>query len=161
MIQQQMTALIGKFPKIDAVINDSDGFAALGVVRAYQAADKPLVPLGSLEANGLACEYLKLKDRKSELPDRHDFGPQLDRTHCGTQGDRRGAGHSQQRADAVRSRDFRRIRWAVVHRSAIKPPGLIRSTPTSSRRKNSPSTASPNKTFKFLCCRCLAARSSV
>jgi ribose transport system substrate-binding protein len=63
MIQQQMTALLGKFPKIDAVINDSDGFAALGVVRAYQAADKPLVPLGSLEANGLACEYLKLKDK--------------------------------------------------------------------------------------------------
>jgi ribose transport system substrate-binding protein len=63
MIQQQMTALLGKFPKIGAVINDSDGFAALGVVRAYQAADKPLVPLGSLEANGLACEYLKLKDK--------------------------------------------------------------------------------------------------
>jgi ribose transport system substrate-binding protein len=63
MIQQQMTALLGKYPKIDAVINDSDGFAALGVVRAYQAADKPLVPLGSLEANGLACEYLKLKDK--------------------------------------------------------------------------------------------------
>jgi ribose transport system substrate-binding protein len=61
MIQQQVTALLGKYPKIDAVINDSDGFAALGVVRAYQAADKPLVPLGSLEANGLACEYLKLK----------------------------------------------------------------------------------------------------
>jgi ribose transport system substrate-binding protein len=63
MIQQQMTALLGKYPKIDAVINDSDGFAALGVVRAYQAADKPLVPLASLEANGLACEYLKLKDK--------------------------------------------------------------------------------------------------
>jgi ribose transport system substrate-binding protein len=63
MIQQQVTALLGKYPKIDAVINDSDGFAALGVVRAYQAADKPLVPLGSLEANGLACEYLKLKDK--------------------------------------------------------------------------------------------------
>jgi ribose transport system substrate-binding protein len=63
MIQQQVTALLGKYPKIDAVINDSDGFAALGVVRAYQAADKPLVPLASLEANGLACEYLKLKDK--------------------------------------------------------------------------------------------------
>jgi ribose transport system substrate-binding protein len=62
LIQQQVTALLGKFPKIDAVINDSDGFAALGVVRAYQAANKPLVPVGSLEANGLACEYLKLKD---------------------------------------------------------------------------------------------------
>jgi ribose transport system substrate-binding protein len=63
LIQQQVTALLGKFPKIDAVINDSDGFAALGVVRAYLAANKPLVPVGSLEANGLACEYLKLKDK--------------------------------------------------------------------------------------------------
>ena len=61
LIQQNLTALLGKYPKIDAVINDSDGFAALGVVRAYQSANKPLVPLASLEANGLACEYLKLK----------------------------------------------------------------------------------------------------
>lgn len=61
LIQQNMTALLGKYPKIDAVINDSDGFAALGIVRAYKSANKPLVPVASLEANGLACEYLKLK----------------------------------------------------------------------------------------------------
>ena len=61
LIQQNLTALLGKYPKIDAVINDSDGFAALGVVRAYQSANKPLVPLASLEANGLACEWQKLK----------------------------------------------------------------------------------------------------
>ncbi len=61
LIQQNLTALLSKYPKIDAVINDSDGFAALGVVRAYQSANKPLVPLASLEANGLACEYMKLK----------------------------------------------------------------------------------------------------
>ena len=67
MIQQQVTALLGKYSRIDAVINDSDGFAALGVIRAYQAANKPLVPLGSLEANGLACEYLKLKDQNKNF----------------------------------------------------------------------------------------------
>jgi ribose transport system substrate-binding protein len=61
LIQQNVTALLGKYPKIDAVINDSDGFAALGVVRAYQSANKPLVPVASLEANGLACEWEKLK----------------------------------------------------------------------------------------------------
>lgn len=61
LIQQNMTALLGKYPKIDAVINDSDGFAALGIVRAYASANKPLVPIASLEANGLACEYVKLK----------------------------------------------------------------------------------------------------
>jgi ribose transport system substrate-binding protein len=62
LIQQDMTALLSKYPKIDAVINDSDGFATLGVIRAYQSANKPLVPVASLEANALACEYLKLKD---------------------------------------------------------------------------------------------------
>src|ERR1700729_216476 len=67
LIQQNMTALLGKYPKVDAVINDSDGFAALGVVRAYQAADKPLVPLGSLEANGLAFGYLQLQGKKSNF----------------------------------------------------------------------------------------------
>ena len=68
-----MTALLNKYPKIDAVINDSDGFASLGVVRAYQSANKPLVPLASLEANGLACEYEKQKASKPEFPDRHDL----------------------------------------------------------------------------------------
>lgn len=60
-IQQAVSAMLAKFPKIDAVINDSDGFAALGVIRAYQAANRPLVPVGSLEANALACEFEKLK----------------------------------------------------------------------------------------------------
>ena len=34
LIQQNMTALLNKYPKIDAVINDSDGFASLGVVQS-------------------------------------------------------------------------------------------------------------------------------
>jgi ribose transport system substrate-binding protein len=60
-VQQAMSAMLAKYPKIDAVINDSDGFATMGVIRAYQAANKPLVPVASLEANALACEYDKLK----------------------------------------------------------------------------------------------------
>jgi ribose transport system substrate-binding protein len=60
-IQKTLTALLAKYPKIDAVINDSGGFESLGVLRAYAAANKPLVPLASLEGNQLACEYLKLK----------------------------------------------------------------------------------------------------
>ena len=87
-----MTALLNKYPKIDAVINDSDGFASLGVVRAYQSANKPLVPLASLEANGLACEYEKQKASNRQFPDRHDLRPQLDRPRGGAQGDRGGAG---------------------------------------------------------------------
>lgn len=66
-VQQAMTALLSKFPQIDAVINDSDGFATQGVIRAYQAANKPLVPVASLEANVLACEYMKLKDQNPKF----------------------------------------------------------------------------------------------
>jgi ribose transport system substrate-binding protein len=60
-IQKTLTALLAKYPKIDAVINDSGGFESLGVFRAYAAANKPLVPLASLEGNELSCEYAKLK----------------------------------------------------------------------------------------------------
>jgi ribose transport system substrate-binding protein len=60
-VQQAMSALLAKHDKIDVVINDSDGFATLGVIRAYQAANKPLPAVTSLEANALACEYEKLK----------------------------------------------------------------------------------------------------
>ncbi len=60
-IQKTMTALLAKYPKIDAVINDSGGFESLGLLRAYAAANKPLVPFASLEGNQLSCEYIKLK----------------------------------------------------------------------------------------------------
>lgn len=61
-IQQAMSALLSQYSDIDAVISDAGGFESLGVVRAYEAADRPLVPLASLEANELACTYEKLKD---------------------------------------------------------------------------------------------------
>lgn len=63
LIQQAMSALLAKYPKIDAVISDAGGFQSLGVVRAFEAAGRPLVPLASLEANALACTYDKLKSK--------------------------------------------------------------------------------------------------
>lgn len=54
--QQAMGALLARHPDIDGVISDY-GTDALAGARAFQAADRPLVPIATLEANGLACLY--------------------------------------------------------------------------------------------------------
>jgi ribose transport system substrate-binding protein len=61
LTQKTMTALLSKYPKIDGIIDDSGGFSALGALRAYQGANRPLVPLAVLENNQLACDFIKLK----------------------------------------------------------------------------------------------------
>jgi ribose transport system substrate-binding protein len=61
--QKTMTALLGKYPSIKGIIDDSGGFDALGVLRTYQTADRPLVPLAVLSNNQLACDYAKLKPK--------------------------------------------------------------------------------------------------
>ena len=68
MAQQTMTALLGQFPDIDGVITNY-GTDAVGVVRAFEAAGRELVPMTSLEANQLACEFetLKATNPKYEL----------------------------------------------------------------------------------------------
>lgn len=58
--QKAMTALLGKYPKIDGVITNY-GTDAEAVIRAFQAAKTPLVPMTSLEANALGCDFDKLK----------------------------------------------------------------------------------------------------
>ena len=60
MAQQTMTALLGQHPDIDGVITNY-GTDAVGVVRAFEAAGRELVPMTSLEANQLACEFETLK----------------------------------------------------------------------------------------------------
>lgn len=52
--QQVMSSLLSRYPEIDGIISDY-GTDALAAVRAMEAADRPLVPVASLEANGLAC----------------------------------------------------------------------------------------------------------
>jgi ribose transport system substrate-binding protein len=59
--QQVMASLLAQYPEIDGVIDDADGFTSLGVLRAYQSANKPLVPLATFENNSLACQYQDLK----------------------------------------------------------------------------------------------------
>jgi ribose transport system substrate-binding protein len=66
--QETMTALLGQFPEIDGVITNY-GTDAVGVIRAFEAAGRELVPMTSLEANQLACEFedLKATNPKYEL----------------------------------------------------------------------------------------------
>jgi ribose transport system substrate-binding protein len=59
--QETMTALLGQFPEIDGVITNY-GTDAVGVIRAFEAAGRELVPMTSLEANQLACEFAELKE---------------------------------------------------------------------------------------------------
>jgi ribose transport system substrate-binding protein len=54
--QQQMSALLAQFPQIDGVISDY-GTDLAAAVRAFQAANRPLVPMATLEANDLACNF--------------------------------------------------------------------------------------------------------
>jgi ribose transport system substrate-binding protein len=52
---QKITAsLLAKYPHIDGIISDY-GTDALAATRAFQAANRPLVPIATLDANGLAC----------------------------------------------------------------------------------------------------------
>jgi ribose transport system substrate-binding protein len=60
-VQKTMAALLAKYPKIDAVIDDADGFDGLGVPRAFTSAGRKLVPYATFENNQLACDYYTLK----------------------------------------------------------------------------------------------------
>ena len=66
--QQQMSALLAQYPQIDGVISDY-GTDLAAAVRAFQTANRPLVPMASLEANDLACgfEANKAANPKYEL----------------------------------------------------------------------------------------------
>lgn len=61
--QKVVTALLAKYPKIDGIIDDQDGFTAVGVLRAYESAGRPMVPFAVLEGNQLSCEYEKMKSK--------------------------------------------------------------------------------------------------
>jgi ribose transport system substrate-binding protein len=58
--QKVMSSLLAKYPKIDGIISDY-GTDALAATRAMQAANRPLVPIATLDANGLSCLYDKEK----------------------------------------------------------------------------------------------------
>lgn len=62
-----MGSLLAKYPRIDGVLDDADGFSAVGVLRAYQATSTPMVPFATGEGNLLACTYSQLKAKNPHL----------------------------------------------------------------------------------------------
>lgn len=62
--QQAMAGLLTKYPDIDGVVTDY-GTLAVAAIRAYKAANRPLVPIASLSENDLACAY---EDNKASNP---------------------------------------------------------------------------------------------
>jgi ribose transport system substrate-binding protein len=58
--QQAMTTLLGQFPQIDGVISNYDA-DAVGIVRAFGAASRPMVPLTTLDSNKLGCDFATTK----------------------------------------------------------------------------------------------------
>jgi ribose transport system substrate-binding protein len=58
--QKAMTTLLNQYPQIDGVISNYDA-DAVGIIRAFQAANRPLVPLTTLDSNKLGCDFAKLK----------------------------------------------------------------------------------------------------
>lgn len=60
MAQAAMTALLNQYPQIDGVISNY-GSDLVGIIRAYEAASRELVPMTSLEANALGCGFADLK----------------------------------------------------------------------------------------------------
>ena len=63
--QQAMAGLLTKYPDIDGVVTDY-GATAVAAIRAFEAADRDLVPFASLSLNELACTY---EDKKASEPE--------------------------------------------------------------------------------------------
>jgi ribose transport system substrate-binding protein len=64
--QKVMASLLTQYPEIDGVIDDYGG-SAVGAIRAFIAAGRPLVPFATADQNNLACEYYKLKKTNPEF----------------------------------------------------------------------------------------------
>jgi ribose transport system substrate-binding protein len=64
--QQVMSSLLAKYPKIDGIISDY-GTDALAATRSFAAAGRGLVPIATLDANGLGCLYEQGKGTSSGL----------------------------------------------------------------------------------------------
>jgi ribose transport system substrate-binding protein len=58
--QRLMAGLLTRYDQIDGVINDYGG-AAVGAIRAFTAANRPLVPFATADQNNLACAWENLK----------------------------------------------------------------------------------------------------
>jgi len=71
---QTVTAsLLSQYPKIDGIISNY-GTDALASARAFQAAGRKLVPIATLDANGLSCLYKSKKIPLASISSRNWLG---------------------------------------------------------------------------------------
>ncbi|MFI7437404.1 substrate-binding domain-containing protein [Micromonospora haikouensis] len=99
MEQQAMSGLLAKYPKIDGVISDY-GAAATGVLRAYQSAGRPLVPIATTDDNELSCGFTALKAKNGG----YELATVSSRTWIGRVALRKGVAVVNGKADAEPSR---------------------------------------------------------
>jgi ribose transport system substrate-binding protein len=71
--QKVTSALLAKYPKIDGIISNY-GTDALASARAFQAANRKLVPIATLDANGLSCIYQKARVPLATISSRNWLG---------------------------------------------------------------------------------------
>ena len=107
-------ALLAKYPKIDGIISNY-GTDALASVRAFQAAGRKLVPIATLEANGLSCLYKKNRHARCRRSRRATGS-----AGRGAQGDRRGRGAPEQRAEPLQAAVLRGHAHAASRSSATE-----------------------------------------
>lgn len=62
--QKVTTALLTKYPEIDAMYSDY-GAGVLGALRAFKTAGRPLIPVTGLDANGAQCFF---EDNRADEP---------------------------------------------------------------------------------------------
>lgn len=62
--QRAMSGLLAQYPDVAGVISDY-GVAAMGVVRAFQNANRPMVPLAVVDTNGLSCLWRQVHKQEA------------------------------------------------------------------------------------------------
>jgi ribose transport system substrate-binding protein len=99
MAQQAMSGLLAKYPVINGVIDDY-GATATGVIRAYQSAGRPLVPIATTDDNQLSCGFTALQAKYAG----YQLATISSRTWIGRVGLRKGMADLEGMADAEPSR---------------------------------------------------------
>ncbi len=125
--QKQMSALLAKYPKIDGIISDY-GTDALAATRAFQAANRKLVPIAHTRRQRPLVPLQEGAQEQPGLPARDDLVAQLARPRGRPQGDRRGGGPAEQGAEhgsrcrSTRTRSAGRRRSASAARRPTSTP---------------------------------------
>lgn len=99
MAQQAMSGLLAKYPVINGVIDDY-GATAAGIIRAYQSAGRPLVPIATTDDNQLSCGFAALHGKYAG----YQLATVSSRTWIGRVGLRKGLADLEGTADAEPSR---------------------------------------------------------